>query len=398
MFFPPPVLWLILLAVTLAFSVMPLTMLIGSLAGANLAPAPDLATLPIAMTVVGMAFGVTPTAIVSRYLGRSRGIGCMMLITAVACWLAAVSIEIRSFALYCLCHGVIGLTLVSVQQLRFAAIEAVPPAKASAAVSFFLCNGIISAVIGPEMAIWGAALSPIEYQGGYWLAALFLILAGLVIFLTPLSPVVQTVKQSSGRSLREIAKTPGFIMAVGSSASGFAIMTFVMTATPLSMHHAYGHSLADTKWVLQCHIAAMFTPSLISHLIVRWFGLRRMMMIGLLAYAVTLATALASSTLTAFWIALVSLGVGWNFLFVAGTTQLTKVYRKGENLKTQTLHDTISFTCQAVGSLAAGWIMAISGWSGVMWVALIPMLLMAGILLWTHNKPDAGKPALHTEA
>ena len=174
-------------------------------------------------------------------------------------------------------------------------------------------------------------------------------------------------------------------------AVGYVVMTFIMTCTPISMHNHYGHSLLDTKWVIQCHIAAMFLPSLIAPWLFRLLGIRGMMTVGLLCFCITVLIGWIDTSVNGFWAQLVMLGIGWNFLFISGTALLPSTYREGEQYKAQGTNDGIVFSTQAAASLSAGWAIGAISWSVILAVCLIPVSMMALLLLSTRNKATRQK-------
>ena len=374
---------LILTAVNaLAFAVTPMMMLIGSLLGTNLAPRDSLATLPIALMVVGTAVGVVPASRVMRRLGRKKALWVFLAISTVACFVAAQSLVLNSFSLFCIAAMIVGATNAAVQQIRFAAMESVDASKTVTAASIIMLGGVGAAFLGPELAVLGRNLTAVEYQGSFWLIAVCSVLAALVLmFFKPVPQVVQEVSQSP-RSVKALLSNPVFCLAVASGAVGFMIMTFVMTATPISMHHHHGHSLLDTKWVIQSHIAAMFLPSLVLPWVSRLIGVQGTMIAGLCCYVATIAVGLANTSVMGFWTQLVILGIGWNFLFISGTSLLPSTYREGEQFKVQSLNDGVVFSIQAIASLSAGWVISQTDWQTVLLVCLLPIAFMVGVLVW----------------
>ena len=176
-------------------------------------------------------------------------------------------------------------------------------------------------------------------------------------------------------------------LAVASAAIGYGLMALIMTATPISMHHIYGHSLDDTKWVIQSHIAFMFLPSLLSPLLIRRYGIRVLIVLGLLAYLLCIVIAIASKSLEAFWLALVLLGIGWNFLFVAGTSLLPSTHQRSEQFKVQAVNDAIVFSFQAVAALGAGMVLQLMSWP-ILLLLCLPFMTVLVFLLWCtgeHN-------------
>ena len=159
------------------------------------------------------------------------------------------------------------------------------------------------------------------------------------------------------------------------------VMTFVMTGTSISMHNHHGHSLMDTKWFIQSHIAAMFLPSLVMPWLIRVFSIKGMMIAGLLCYGATIGIGLMDTSVQGFWFQLVMLGVGWNFLFVSGTVLLPSTYLAGEQFKAQAFNDGTIFSIRAAASLSAGLAIGATSWQGILLLCLIPIAVMIIFLL-----------------
>ena len=158
-----------------------------------------------------------------------------------------------------------------------------------------------------------------------------------------------------------------------------------MTATPLSMHHNHGHSLADTKWVIQSHIAAMFLPSLFTAFLVKKFSLKGLLIAGTAIYAIVALIALSGVALMHYWWALILLGIGWNFLFLTGTSLLPLSYQENEKHKVQACNDFILFGFQAIASLLAGWMLYQFGWTGVVLSSLPFIITLFFVFVYYHR-------------
>ncbi len=383
--------WILALSNALAASTLSAMMLVGSLVGIILAPSADWATLPIAVIVVGTAMGVYPATRAMAMLGRKRALALSMLLGILACGLAAFSLEIKSFVLFCIASLFLGVTNAALLQTRFAAMELVDPASGSAAASLIMCGGIIAAVLGPELAVMGMNITAVDYQGAFYLAGLCLLLGMLV--LTAYRPGAMSVvdKQASVRSAGQLMRNPTFYLALTSAVVAYIIMSFVMTGTPISMHHVHGHSLEDTKFVIQSHIAAMFLPSMIAPFIFRAVGIRGTMILGLLCYCVTIVLASLDTSVQGFWFQLVFLGVGWNFLFLAGTSLLPSAYSESEKYKAQALNDGIVFSAQAIAALSAGWAMTLLSWPQMLIICIAPVLLMVAMLVQGRLKESGAQ-------
>jgi len=383
--------WILALSNALAASTLSAMMLVGSLVGIILAPSADWATLPIAVIVVGTAMGVYPATRAMAVLGRKRALALSMLLGIIACGLAAYSLETKSFVLFCIASLFLGATNAALLQTRFAAMELVDPASGSAAASIIMCGGIIAAVLGPELAVIGMNITAVAYQGAFYLAGLCLLLG--MIVLTAYRPGAMSVvdKQASVRSAGQLMRNPTFYLALTSAVVAYIVMSFVMTGTPISMHHVHGHSLEDTKFVIQSHIAAMFLPSMIAPFIFRAVGIRGTMILGLLCYCVTIVLASLDTSVQGFWFQLVFLGVGWNFLFLAGTSLLPSAYSESEKYKAQALNDGIVFSAQAIAALSAGWAMTLLSWPQMLIICIAPVLLMVAMLVQGRLKESGAQ-------
>lgn len=377
--------WLLALINAVAMSSVPMMMLVGSLIGARLAPAEQWATLPIAMMVIGTACGVVPATKCMQGLGRRTTFAIFIALGIIACVLIGQALALQSFVRFCAGSCLLGVTAAALQQIRFAAMECVPPADGPTAASIIMCAGIVAAFVGPELAVRGQYLLPVEFQASFWLGAACLAAAGICLFLY--KPVRRPVTQSSsGRpSSLALLANPILLLAVVSGASAFMVMSFVMTATPISMHLHHGHSLEDTKWVLQSHIAAMFLPSLVTPWLFRLIGIRGLMLVGLACYCATIAIGLVDASVPGFWGQLVMLGIGWNFLFVSGTALLPMAYKAGEEYRAQALNDTVVFSSQAAASLSAGWAISAVSWQALLLLCLAPMAALLVLLLWQRR-------------
>lgn len=369
------------LANAFAFLTMPLVIFIASLVGADLAVSADLATVPVATTVIGTAAGIWPVSRVTARLGRKPTFFIFIWIGIAACLVASQAIAWGSFYLFCFGTFLVGFSVAAIQQFRYAAIECLGAARAPTAASIILSGGIFAAFAGPEMAVFGKDLTSVEYQGSFWMASCCLGLASFILLGFKSVEVKNRSEVLKPRSVREMIN-PGFCLAICSGAAAYFVMNFIMTATPISMHHHFMHSLEDTKFVIQSHIAAMFLPSLISPLLFRWFGTLNMMKIGIAAYCATILIGWNFTSVTGFWVQLVFLGIGWNFLFVAGTAMLATTYLPQDRLKAQALNDGLVFGLQAVASIGAGMVMARVSWAGLISIGFVPVALLLAAMLW----------------
>lgn len=312
--------------------------------------------------------------------------------------LAAIAVSREWFALYCLATLLMGANLAFVQQYRFAAAESVPVPLVGKAVSFVLLGTLLAAFLGPELANRASpALGLGQYPVAYLMLAAVLVLAMLVLARYENAAPPKAGDDAPSRPLRTILRQPGYRVAVLTAATGYGVMTFLMTATPISMHIKDGHSLGHTAFVIQSHIAAMYLPSLFSGWLIQRFGERRLLIAGIVVFAATLVVASLERSVVQYWFALVLLGVGWNFLFVGATTLLTRQYEPGERFRAQAANDFLVFSVTAAASLLSGTVIHGWGWQAMVWVAGVPLLLLSLALFVTPAsafRPRAsGSPA-----
>ena len=314
--------------------------------------------------------------------GRKKVFLSSCIYTIFLIGLCIFSIINKSFYLFCFASFCLGGTVAVMQQFRFAAIESVEPEQRPKATAVVLLGGLISAFLGTEIATLGKNYFDTDFVGSFVILSLLFIIAFILMcFFKPAEKFKQQIDNSK-RSLLKIIKQGSFIVAVCAATTGYVVMSFVMTATPVSMHIMDGYSLHHTKSVLQAHVIAMFLPSLFTAYIVKYLGLTRMMLLGVIFFFVSIFIAYSSHALSSYWWSLVFLGLGWNFLFIGGTNLLPRSYSENEKFKVQSINDFLVFGLQAFAALSAGWFVFNFSWEVVL-LSVIPLLFFQlFILLW----------------
>lgn len=382
--------WVLIAAQALAMCTAPFIVFIGSIQGRLLAPAAEWATLPVGLVVVGTVSAIKPATWLMERLGRKRVMLLGALMGIAAGLLGAFASWTGSFSLLCLAAVIGGTGLAVVHQYRFAAMESVPPELAGSAAARVLLGGLVAAWLGPEIAGIGSdPHEPYPFLAS-WLGLAVVQALALITLGAGYRARGERVRESrpgGGRPLREIMANPLVWVAMSAAAIGYAVMSFVMTATPLSMTEMAGHDLDAAKRVIQLHIMAMYLPSLISGWLTRVLGIPLMMILGLFAYLGCIGLAASGITFHHYLSALLLLGIGWNFLFVGGTTLLPKGYQEQERFRVQGLNDIMVFGSQATAALSAGAILSWLGWAGLVTVAVPFLLLHGGLMaLWLLRK------------
>ncbi len=368
----------LLLAAGLAMSMTGTTMVItaSALAGKFLASDQRLSTLPVAMQFVLTMIATVPASFLMQRLGRRFGFILGQVTGAASALVSAYAIYIGSFPLFVISSGLFGVHNAIWQYYRFAAAETASPEFKARAISLVMSGGIVAALIGPQLAKYMVdAMGPVPFVGIYvTIAAIALMTIGV---LAPLRIPMPTAAERAkgGRPLSVIARQPAFIVAVLSAMMGYGVMTLVMTATPLAML-ACDHSFGDAAFVIQWHVLGMFVPSFFTGDLIRRFGALRVIAVGGLALLGCVAFNLAGIEMWNFWVALVLLGIGWNFMFIGGTTLLTDTYLPEEKAKIQSFNDFMVFGMVALASLSSGFLQQTIGWQAVN-TGIVPLVALA---------------------
>jgi MFS family permease len=316
--------------------------------------------------------------------GRRAGFLIGALGGAAGAGVGAYALIVGSFPLLVVGSGLSGVYMAAQGFYRFAAADAASPAFRPKAIAWVMAGGLLSAILGPELAkAFRESLAPTPFAGAYVAAALLnLAGAGLFFFLDDPRPErLPRAERNTGRPLAEIVRQPRVAVAIICGMVSYALMNMVMTSSPLAIVGC-GYDPDDAAGVVQAHVLAMFGPSFVTgHLITR-FGVERIIALGLVLLAGCAAVALSGVALEQFYIALVLLGVGWNFGFVGATAMLTAAHAPEERSKVQGLNDFLVFGLVTVASFSSGALMDSLGWNAVN-LAMAPFLTLAGAaLIW----------------
>ena len=386
MFNLPKNVWILTACQSLFMSLSVFMVFVAGIIGSGLSPIKSLSTLPVATIVVGTAISVIPVIKLMSIFGRKKVFLSVCIYTILIIGLSILSIIYELFFLFSFSSLCLGASVATMMQFRFAAIESVDPEKRPLATAVVILGGLISAFIGTEIATLGKNYFETDFVGSFTiLAFLFVIAFILMIFFKPAAKFKEQTSQSK-RSLFDIIKQGSFLVAVSAATTGYVVMSFIMTATPVSMHVMDGFSLHQTKVVLQSHVIAMFLPSLFTAFLLKYIGLTRMMLLGVVLFFTSIFIAFSSHALSYYWWSLVLLGLGWNFLFIGGTNLLPKSYNDNEKFQVQSINDFLIFGLQALAALSAGWFVFNFGWEVVL-ISTIPLLFFQlFILIWWLKK------------
>ena len=361
-----------------AFTAATVTVFISGIIGSQLTPIKTLSTLPPSIYVVGTAAATIFAAKIMSVIGRRLGFIFSSIAGSIACLIGAYSIMIESFFIFCIAKFILGATMAFTHQYRFAAAESVEKEKAPKAISSLLLAGIVAAFLGISLSNYTKNfVSDYLYVGSYLtLAILTLVPAFLLFFFRDIREVSYVSNEEiKSRNYLEFLSDPKFLQAITSAAFAYAVMSFLMTATPISMHIVHHLSLEKTGIVLQFHVLAMFLPSLVTGNLIKKFGYSIMMYAGVLFYILTILMSFFEPSFLNYFISLIFLGIGWNFLFISGTSLLVTTYKPEEKFKAQGFNDLLVFSSMALASLLAGILISITSWKAVN-LFCIPFLIL----------------------
>lgn len=361
------------------------------LVGLRMAPSPALATLPFALIPVAAAVTTTPASLLMARTGRRAVFLLGTLAAAAGGAVSVLAIYARSFPLFCLGTAGIGVYGACAGYYRYAAADQAPTQRRGRAISTVLAGGLLAAVAGPSIAAASKGLLRVPFAGSYLVvAALAVIAAGLLAFLRlpraeaygshgagPSDPEAEPP-----RPMRTVLTRPVFVTAVAGSALAYMTMSMLMTASPLAVL-AHGHTITQGAAVVQWHLLGMFAPSLVSGHIIQRLNASRTLLAGTAVTGSGAVVAMSGTSAGHFMAALALVGIGWNLMFVAGSTLLTYAHRPAEKARTQGIGELLTRLGASTGALSAGALLAVLGWRDISLVAmalLSPAAIMAVLL------------------
>ncbi len=388
---------ILVLAVAIMGSQMPMIFIIGGLAGQSLATNPCLATLPISLIVAGSMLSATPISAIMQRYGRRVGFAIGALGGALGGVIGGYGLYLGSFPVFLIGSALTGVYMSAQGFYRFAAADTASDAFRPKAISYVMAGGLVSAIIGPQLVKATSDAFVIPFLGTYLaVIALNLVGVGLFAFLRIPRPEAPREDAPRGRSRLELLKTPRIAVSVICATVSYALMNLVMTSTPLAVVGC-GFTQDNAADVVSSHVLAMYVPSFFTgHLIAR-FGVEKVVGAGLVILAGAGAVALNGVDIENFFLALILLGIGWNFGFIGATTMLASAHDASERGRMQGLNDLLVFGGVTMASLSSGGLMncsggtPVEGWTAVN-MAMAPFLVLAGgALLWLVLKPSEAR-------
>ncbi len=371
---------------------MPMIFVVGGLAGLMIAPSPALATIPISLIVFGsMTTAPWLSALMQKY-GRRVGFFVGALGGALGAGIASLGLYLDNFAVFLIGSYLTGIYMSAHGFYRFAAADSASDDFRPRAISYVMAGGLLSALIGPQLVKFTSDATVVPFLGTYLSVVLInLIGVTLFFFLDVPPPKAPSADAPQARSRRELLRDPKIAVAIICGMVSYALMNLMMTSTPLAVVGC-GFPTGTAADIVSAHVIAMYAPSFFTGHVIARFGAVRVVALGLFLLALAGVVALMGVELTNFFIALVLLGIGWNFGFIGATAMLTQVHPAHERGRVQGLNDFLVFGCVTLASLSSGVLMSLgettlAGWNAVN-IAMIPFLALAGAaLIWLVLRP-----------
>ncbi|MFM2600817.1 MFS transporter [Vibrio fortis] len=362
------------------------------LIGKQIAPSQSMITLPVALQFLGLMAATIPASLISGKLGRKRGFSIGNIVGISGASLATFALSSHNFYLFCFATFLLGIGIGFGTLYRFAAIEVCSEDARHRAISISMAGGVLAAVLGPNLAVMSQQWS----QDGLYIGA-FASLIGLNVLALLILQTVQfpkfslTTQHVKPDPVRTMIKAPNFVGAVFAAMVAYAVMNILMTATPLAMIGC-GFDFTKAAGVIEWHVLGMFVPAFFTGGLIEKFGAKRMILAGAVLFLLCIAINIHGESIWHFRSALVLLGVGWNFMFIAATGLFSQSYQAKNKSKAQALNEFVVFSCVSVTALLSGWLESTVGWQ-MLNIYVLPFVLLV-IMVFAFSAKKASRPSL----
>ena len=351
------------------------TVFLSGIIGSKLINIQYLATFPTALMIVGSAIGAPIAARVMEIKGRKFGFILASLVNSFASLICAYALTISSFSIFCLGNLIIGLSVSFILQYRFAATELVQKHNIPKAISLILLLGIVAALLGSNIVSFTKGIFYTEFVGSYFSLSLLTITPFFFFLFYDADNFSNKQNNKNKKSIIELLSNKHIKLAIMSAGVGYITMSTLMTATPISMNVMHGYSIFSTGIVIQLHVVGMFLPSLLTGNLIKIYGHKNIILSGIFILLICIFINFNFVSYYGFVIGLILLGVGWNFLFVSGTSLLVISYDEDNKFFSQGVNDFVVFSSQAIGSLSAGFLLYLTSWKTLNLIC-IPLIII----------------------
>lgn len=362
------------------------------LIGKQIAPSQSMITLPVALQFLGLMAATIPASLISGKLGRKRGFSIGNLVGISGASLATFALSTQHFYLFCFATFLLGIGIGFGTLYRFAAIEVCSEEARHRAISISMAGGVLAAVLGPNLAVMSQQWSQDGLYIGAFASLIGLNVLALVILQTVQFPKFSLANQHAKTdSVRTMIKAPNFVGAVFAAMVAYAVMNILMTATPLAMIGC-GFDFTKAAGVIEWHVLGMFVPAFFTGGLIERFGAKRMILAGAVLFLLCIAINIHGESIWHFRAALVLLGIGWNFMFIAATGLFSQSYQAKNKSKAQALNEFVVFSCVSITALLSGWLESTVGWK-MLNIYVLPFVLLV-IMVFAFSVKKASRPSV----
>ncbi|MGQ0602438.1 MAG: MFS transporter, partial [Anaerolineales bacterium] len=368
----------------------------GFIAGATVGPLvaqlltgnDSLTGVPAAVYMAGGALGAYLSARYMEQAGRRRGLALGFIVGVIGALGAGLAVLLGNFIFFLASFVLMGASRASYDLARYAAAEMHPAEVRGHAISRVVLGGTLGSVFGPIVIVplmgqWAASLGFNELAGP-WFASAALFMIGALLMVGWLRPdpselalqVPTTGTDVSGlqRPWMTILRLPQTQAALSALILGQVVMVAIMVITAVHMNH-HGHSLVDISFVIFAHTLGMFGPAVISGRLADRWGRGPVIVTGAVLLIGACLLAPLSQNAFVIAVALLLLGLGWNFCYVAGGALLTDSLMPAERSRWQGATDLMINVASGIGSLGSGVVFAALGYTLMAGVGLIATLI-----------------------
>ena len=378
----------------LSASTSSLTVSASSIIGFDISSNKSLSTLPLSFHLIGTMLSGLPASLLMKKIGRKFGFIFGTIIGLIGAASSSLSIVYKNFPFFCFSVFCLGILSGFTQLYRFAAVDVTSESFRTKAISFVMLGGIFAGFIGPAVASSAKNfLNNSPFAGSYIYMILIHLLVIFILLKVNLPKPSIEEKTGKRRKLSKIFFQPKFLVAILSSMISYGVMALVMTATPLAMTEYCGYPFSDAAFVIQWHVVGMFAPSFFTGSLIKRFGPIKIIITGIILNFLCILTNFAGNNVFNFWWSLILLGVGWNFMFVSGTSMVTDTYSPSEKAIVQGVNDFLVFGSAAFTSLIAGLIQTSIGWEAINYSAIFFLFILILVHIWYYLKISNSKKA-----
>ncbi|WP_028021479.1 MFS transporter [Enterovibrio calviensis] len=373
--------WLLALCQALLMSGNIVLISVNGLIGQQLSPSDSWVTLPVSTQFVGLMLATIPASLIMAKIGRKNGFMLGNVIGILGAMLCVYALNQAEFWLFCFSTLLLGIGIGFGTLYRFAAIEVSDPDSRDKAISLSMVGGVLAAVVGPNLAIASQHWLPgTHFSGAFVGITVLYVLSLIVLQFIGLPPVTPVEKDSQPRAVSHIIRAPGYLVAVFAAVVAYAVMNLLMTVTPIAMHK-HGFQFEQAALVIEWHVLGMFLPSFFTGSLIGKIGNRMTIILGSLFFIACILVNMNGVSEWHFRIALVLLGVGWNFMFIGATSKLTQTYLPQDKSRAQAINEFAVFGSVTITALLAGNLEVTLGWQSLNlavlpFVCAVPLIYM----------------------